>query len=410
MESRNRKAVKAIIGCCLATFWSGTLAFAYPGVMSTEWQQMYNVGPAEIGSVVTLMLISLAVMMFFSGKAHRRFGMKICVLIGLGFNIGAFLMLMAFDSIWGVYIWSFVANLGCSFIYGPGLTTVQQWLPHRRGTASGIFNVIFGLSAAVMSPLLNRLLDIIGYSRLNILLVVSIIITYIIAFILAEVPEKAHLTEEEQKAHDSLLSKVKQGNLKAGKTVSQSLKMKEYWIFWFILAFMGGAGISMISLSKSYAVMLGIASVTILTSFNLANGLIRLISGFLTDKFGGDTIGICCFATAGIGYFILIFATSPVLMAVAAGCVGVGFGGLFTVSGPVVSGIFGLEHFGAIYGLLYTGYGLVGGIAGPALAGIILAVTNNNYQIVFAYLGVFAILAALLMFTLKKLVNKKTAA
>ncbi|ORX77666.1 MFS general substrate transporter [Anaeromyces robustus] len=188
-------------------------------------------------------------------------------------------------------------------------------------------------------------------------------------------------------------------------TVSQALKSKEFWIIWFVWIFMGAAGISMINLSKSYSIAIGKPGVTILTTFNLANGIIRIFMGWLTDKIGPRLTGTLGFLLATIGYFIMPHTTNVSLVSLCAAGVGIGFGTLFTISGPLAADIFGLKNFGTIYGIIFIAYGLVSGIVGPAISGMILERTNNNYFVVFIYLGIMSLFGTILILCIKE---KKT--
>ena len=385
----NKRKIVNVLACCLSIFWSGAICFGYPGVMSTYWQQAFSVGPSETGLVVTFMLLALAVMMFFSGKFHMKYGMRICILIGTLFYAVSFLLLRIADNIYMVYVWAFLANLGCSFIYGPGLTTAQQAFPQKRGLVSGIVNLVFGISAAIMSPVLNRLLADIGYEKLNLLLLLFIVATNLLAMLLLGKKEQREEAAEEKHYAVSL-------------NVSQAMKTKTFWLIWLMWAFMGAAGISMVSLAKSYAATIGIASVSILTAFNLANGLIRIVVGYLTDLIGYRITGMVAFVLAGIGYLILPHTSNLGILMLCAVFVGIGFGTLFTISGPMISKQFGLAYFGLIFGVIFTAYGLIGGVFGPAIAGVILARTNGNYLLVFTYLAVFALFGAGLMSRVKE--------
>lgn len=140
----------------------------------------------------------------------------------------------------------------------------------------------------------------------------------------------------------------------------------------------------------------------VFTGYNITNGVIRIVVGALSDKLGGVRLAIAAYLLAGLGYVLLIVLRGPVELAFAAALVGVGMGTLFTVSGPVVSNLFGLKYFGLIYGLVLTAYGFVGGVLGPALAGFVLDITAGNYPIVFGYLAAFSVASALLMVILKR--------
>ena len=97
--------------------------------------------------VLSCMLVALAVSMFFSGKIHLRFGMQKCLFIGGGLYVLSFLILMMAKSIFLVYVWAFIANLGCSFTYGPGMATGQQAMPNQRDPEPGV-RAVGGLHVA----------------------------------------------------------------------------------------------------------------------------------------------------------------------------------------------------------------------------------------------------------------------
>ena len=93
------------------------------------------------------------------------------------------------------------------------------------------------------------------------------------------------------------------------------------------------------------------------------------------------------FASAALGYLIMPHLNNLWLWAILAAVIGFAFGTLFAVSGPLAGDCFGMAHFGAIFGLIFTAYGFVSGPLGPWLSGYLLDVTQGNYTLVFSYLG-----------------------
>lgn len=162
----------------------------------------------------------------------------------------------------------------------------------------------------------------------------------------------------------------------------------------------------MVTLSTNYAAYLGIAGgVIILTVFNITNGVSRLLAGFLSDKIGGRTLGFIAFVAATIGYFGLNFGTSFIAVLLFAAFVGYGFGTMFAISAPVLADIYGIKYFGLIFGLVFTSYGFLGGILGPNLYGIVFQSTGS-YHPVFIYLGIFALVSAILIWFVRPIRNK----
>ena len=166
------------------------------------------------------------------------------------------------------------------------------------------------------------------------------------------------------------------------------------WITWTLA---GAAGVSMTILATGYGLFLGFSlssAILLLTAFNITNGLSRLASGILSDRFGRNRVMSLAFLASGLAYIALPRAEGLLTCAILSAAIGFSFGTLFSVSAPLVADCFGLEHFGAIFGLTFAAYGFVAGPLGPTLSGYILDITGNNYTLVFLYLGIFFLLAS----------------
>ncbi len=82
------------------------------------------------------------------------------------------------------------------------------------------------------------------------------------------------------------------------------------------------------------------------------------------------------------------------LWAPLAAVIGFAFETLFAVTAPLAGDCFGMAHFGAIFGLIFTAYGFLSGPLGPWLSGYIMDLTQGNYPIVFTYLGLMYLASA----------------
>lgn len=405
MNSRDQKGRLAVLGCAVGIFWSGSLIFAYPGLMGPYWRQHFHVDAAATGKVMMFVLFALGTFMFISGKLHVMLGTKKCMRIGTLILVAAMLVLNFAQNIYMVYVWAFLNGSGSCFFYGPGLTTVQKWFPQRRGLVTGIVTLIFGISGAVMAPILHVMIKSMGYEMMNYAVIAMLIVFTLLASLVSEMPEKANLTKEEAAAHEELMASVQakaaastQKQAVVSFTVVEALKTKSFWLLWLTWCFAGAAGISMVGLSVSYPVSLGLSGVVVIMAFNLTNGLSRLISGTLSDYIGGNITGCIAFTLSGVAYFLLPKFTGISGIAIMAAVVGFGLGTLFSITAPMASKIFGLKYFGMIFGLMFTAYGFVSAIVGPAVGGYILKRNGGNFVPVFTYLGVFSLLSAVCIF------------
>ena len=153
----------------------------------------------------------------------------------------------------------------------------------------------------------------------------------------------------------------------------------------------------MVTLTAQFGTAMGLSvqtAVILLTAFNLTNGISRMLSGYLSDILGRKATMSVTFLMAGGAYLLLPHLHGLVLWAVLSAVIGFSFGTLFSVSAPLISDCFGLDHFGAIFGLVFTAYGFLAGALGPWLSGHILDITQGNFPLVFFYLGILLIVSA----------------
>jgi OFA family oxalate/formate antiporter-like MFS transporter len=396
--SENRKGFLIVIGCSMAIFWPGALIFGYPGVMAPFWQSMFHIGSGTLGNVIFFVLIAVGVFMFLAGYGQERYGTKAMIAIGVfTCSISAVIAGYAAGVIW-LYAWAFIIGASSSFIYTPALTIVQRLYPHKRGFVSGIVNLTFGLSAAIMSPLFGYMLNSMGYLTMNLIVAAASLITGLVAIYIARAPDVMHMPAP---ALIPITANPSSGlNTVSGAqpslTVQESIRTRSFWLLWGIWAMQGAATISMVILSTSYGLSKGFAlesAILILMSFNIANGAGRLISGYLSDIIGRNLTMSIFFLAAGGAYFMLPFSSNLIVCSILAAFVGLSHGTLFTVSAPLVYDCFGFKHFGAIFGLIFTAYGFISGLLGPSLSGYLLDATGGDFFIVFLYLGVFCVLS-----------------
>ncbi len=384
------KGRAALVAGCGAIFWPGAFIFSFPGLMGSHWQETFQVGSAAVGQTLFIVLATIGVFMFLVGRWQEKIGPPILAAIGAVCCGGGTLLLSYASSIVFVYAWAFMMGLSSSCILIPTLTVAQRWYPQRRGLVSGLVNLVFGLSAAFISPIYVQLLNFLTYNQMAIMLGLIALIFGLAVAPLVRFPGTA--VPHESKGLQT--TAAPDGDL----TVAQSLQTATFWLLWLTWAFSGAAGVAMIPLSTSFGLSKGLSAgqaVLILTAFNLTNGLSRLASGYLSDIIGRNVTMGLAFLAAGCAYFLMPHLEGLVMWCLLAATIGYAFGTLFSVSAPLASDCFGLTHFGAIYGLVFTAYGFIAGPLGPWLSGLILDATGGNFKLVFSYLGSLCVLSTI---------------
>lgn len=394
----NKRGILAVVGCSVATFWPGALIFGYPGVMGPYWQEVFAVGQGAINNTMFFLLTALGFFMFLVGQWQEKYGARMMISIGALICSLNMLILTCTSSLYWLYLWAFINGAACSFIYIPGLTSVQQWFVNRKGLVSGIVSLVFGMSAAVMAPVFSKMLHSAGYVPMNFAIAAISLLIGITAAQFTETPERIKIVFEEVPGGDTGVAKQPPQLAEKSLTVKEALKTRNFWFIWLTWALQGAAGIAMVNLSVIFGLFRGYtmeSSVIILTAFNTMSGLSRILTGYISDLAGRSRTMSITFLAAGGAYFALAYSKSPAASAVFASIIGFSFGTLFAVSAPLASDCFGLRHFGAIFGLIFTAYGFISGAIGPSLSGYILDITGENYIIVFIYLGIFCLMSSL---------------
>jgi MFS transporter, OFA family, oxalate/formate antiporter len=394
---RDRRGLGALIGCSVAIFWPGAFIFGFPGVMAPYWQATLHVGRGAVGNVLFFVLAAVGLFMFFVGRWQEKVGIRWMITIG-SIICGVNTLIIAFASnIFMVYLWAFLTGASSCFIYIPSLTTVQRWYPARRGLVSGLVNLMFGLSAAIMAPLFGYLLANVGYVPMITALGSAALLTGTLAAQFTEAPAPVAVGAPGPKSQPTTTTHLDPGQ---SLTLTQSIHTPSFWLLWLTWSLQGAAGIAMVTLSTSYGLSRSLpleSAVIILTAFNLANGLSRIVTGYASDVIGRNFTMSLTFFAAGIAYLLLPNTANLLAIAALASVVGFAFGTLFAVSAPLAVDCFGMLHFGAIFGLIFTAYGFVAGPLGPSLAGYLLDATNGNFSLAFTYLGVFCLASGVLI-------------
>lgn len=394
--ANQRSGYLAIIGSSAAIFWYGAFIFGFPGVMAPYWKNMFQVGQGALGHIMFAVLAAVGVTMFLVGRWQEKVGIRAMMTIGAVVCGLDFLMLAFVSNLYMIYLWAFVMGAGSCFVYVPGLTTVQRWFPAKRGLVTGIFNMVFGSSAAIMSPVFSYLLANLGYVPMIMVLAMAALLVGVVGSQFTDMPagREAAAPAAARSSEHPVLDEGR--SLTPGRTV----RTASFWFLWTTMALQGAACISMITLGTAYGLALGFkleSAVLILTTFNLANGIGRFVGGMLSDVAGRNRVMSLAFFGCSAAYFTLPHVNTLLILAILAIVVGFAFGTLFSVSAPLIVDCFGILHFGSIFGLVATAYGFVSGPLGPSLTGYMLDLTAGNYTVVFSYLGTMSLISAVLI-------------
>lgn len=375
---------------CLAIFFPGAFVFGFPGVMASQWQEMFQADKAQIGQIMFYVLAGTGFSMYLAGKLQEIVSTRWMVLTGsLACGMGTLGVAHA-SSMNHVYVWAFFEGFFTGFVYIPCLTFFQRIFPEKKGLITGVVNLTFGGAAAVMAPIYTYFLVTSGYLAAS----------YVAGGVALCIGCAASVFI----SHPSVENQS--GKMQPTLSFKETLKLKSFWCLWLVWALAGASGVSLIVLASSFGSHLGydiVQSVYILTGFNLLNGVGRLICGRLADSYSKQTIMMTVFLMAALAYLLMSISSHLAVVSFLACFVGLAFGVLFTVSAPLVTDVFGLENFGRIFGLVFTAYGFLAGLMGPWLSGRMLDATGSKYSMVFGLFALFYLISAMLIKKVKQI-------
>ncbi|RLF15958.1 MAG: MFS transporter [Thermoprotei archaeon] len=371
--SSTRKATIALIFNGVSVWFPGAVTFGLLGLLIPLWGEMFNVGRGPLGLVMTSLLFSVGVFMFIGGRWSDKYGARATVALGSVIAALSLYLFVYASSLPLLYVLAFSWGAGICLVYVSAISSAQRWLPRRRGLASGVVSMLFGASAAVMVPVFRCLLDTLGYVATLTLTATLTAVLGLASSPFIEFPEKL--------GYLSFQADPPPQPGPGGYSLSEALRTRAFWLTWVTWALCGGAGIGMVVFSTSISMELGLSSIAAaagLAAFNVTNGLGRLVSGYLSDRFGRVAVMASTYLAGALGYAALPLAGGLYALTITCNLLaGLSFGTLFAVSAPFIMDCFGTKHYGAIFGFTFTAYGFIGSWLGPYVGGLLYDLTGS---------------------------------
>jgi MFS family permease len=309
------------------------------------------------------------------------FGLALVALGGFSATPTAFAILMVVASI---------AAFGLTPL--PSVQLVSAWFDRRRGFALSITLALGGIGIAVFPPLGARLIADFGWRNAYAALgAIVIVVGTVATLLLVEDPPKdaRHRPSTEQAA---------------GETLSSAIRT---WKFWklaiaFIaisIAVSGGANSLPLILTDS-----GMSPQRSAFAMSVMGGSMivgRLVLARLLDRLFAPRLTAFIFLAPALAFSALL---SPLPVAwssfLAAALLGIGLGAEVDALGYITSRVYGLAHFGKIFGSLMVAFSLGLGVGPPIFGRIFDAYRSYNVALWIALAG--AVVASIVMASFEK--------
>ncbi len=331
--------------------------------------------------------LTFCIIMVPAGRWQDKMGPRIVASVG-GLLVGLGMIMASLTTSPLGYILGFgvLAGAGIGFGYASATPPAVKWFPPAKtGMIAGIVVSGFGLASVYASPLAKWLMATYGLPATMKILGIAFLLVVVV---LAQFLKAPHKALQFIKALGPL-GEMKQGAVAPMKknvdfTLRQILRMRSFYLLWFMFACGAGAGLMVIAklatIAKIQAQLeLGFVLVAVLA---VGNGAGRVVTGMVSDKIGRKTTLFVCFLLQAVFVLLLsmarggsILATGPALAVISA-FIGALYGANLALFPSITKDYYGLKNFGVNYGLVFTAWG-VGGFMLALLAGKIYDATHS---------------------------------
>lgn len=418
MDLKN-KAVRVLMASCGVNLCIGILyawsVFKNALVVESGWTNAQASFPYTI-SIIVLSLALLAAGFIQDRVGPRKVLMAGTLLAGIGLILSSFTLSPVLLNItFGV-----ITGCGIGFGYACLNPATMKWFhPSKKGLVNGLLATAFGIASVYLAPLVTFLIETYGISHSFFVLGCGLVAIAFPLACLIDNPPVGYVPASSQRQCGSAQAGSAQINdgkppqvqpsTANSKDVpwNQMLRQREFYMLWTMFAFASASGLMIIANVTSIAA--NQADITnasyLVVALALFNSGGRLAAGILSDYLGGVRTLTIAFCLQGLNMFMFSGYDSNALMLIGAALAGVGYGALLAVFPSIMANYYGLKHYGANYGVLYTAWG-VGGFIGPVLAAIAVDY-SGKYHVAYYVCGGLMIIAIGLSLVLQPIRRKQ---
>ena len=360
MKTKN-SPVLPVIGCLIIQLCVGVLYLW--SVFRAAVGESYG-GWSGVGMVASYMLLAFVSGNFVGGFISDKRGAKFTATIGvvlfaLGIGLTAF---VGPEAPWLMYItYCVMGGLGSGIAYGPCISCIQKWMPHRRGFATGLAVSAFGLSTVVFASVSKWLMDqftdavtgLVNFTPVFLILAGVFAVFGLIGCAMVSQPGEEYIASLK-------LPKTAAPSSQRQYPLGEAIRTLPFWCIFFTIFFINGTWNLTVPLIYDLGVERGLdaAMATFAVSFTgIPNAAGRLLMATVSDKIGRTTTMIILCIMTLIGAVCMIFI-GGVGYVVTVAVIAFAYGGPSALNAAMSTDYFGSEHSGTNYGVIMMALGL----------------------------------------------------
>lgn len=318
--------------------------------------------------------------------------------------------------LWQIFIsYGVFVGAGVGIVYNTMISTIGKWFPDKKGFASGVSLMGFGLGGFILGSVASSLISIGGWRTVFVVFAIAFPVAVLISSFIIRAPKEIETDNlPAPKAAANSEDKTQATALKNSETIEKTtgnmLKTPVFWVYFVWTILLSAAGLVVIGHAATIAE--GFASLPLSIPFTVGlvtifNGVARVCFGVLFDKLG---LSKCLYAVAGVGVLaavgmlLSIVAGSPILLILSFVLTGMFYGGTPTTNTTFVMSQFGQKHFAANFSVMNLCL-LIAPTLGTYMAGA-LWTSTGTYLSATAVMAGYTVVAMLLSFVINRMIRK----
>ena len=359
--------------------------------------------------------------MVLAGRMQDRLGPRLVATIG-GILVGIGMILasvtatyMPEHTLMGFIVgFGVLTGAGIGFGYASATPPAVKWFPPAKtGLIAGIVVSGFGLASVYAAPLTEWLTTSYGLANAVLILGAAFLVVVVGLAQLLRPPHKVLQFVKKLGPVGAMRQEAEAPTTMVKKedfTPGEMLCTWQFYLLWFMYASGAGAGLMIISVTKTLGAELKVGVIMVVT-LAIGNGAGRIIAGMLSDKLGRKlTMAIFFILQAVMVVLLAVSGAVEVLgtgvaLAIGAALVGGNYGANLALFPSATKDFYGLKNFGVNYGLVFTAWGFGGFLLSKFAAwvydGAIVAQWKGSFNFAFYTSAALLVLAAIATFALK---------
>ena len=357
-------------------------------VLSKPLMQEFGVGLKEIQWTFSLAILFLGLSAAFMGSYVEKAGPRKAGLISTFFFCSGLLgssLAVSLQSLPLLYMfYGVIGGVGLGIGYIAPVSTLVKWFPEKRGFATGIAIMGFGLASLVAGPLIQLLLQQFGLTvTFQILALSYLLVMTPSALYLA--PPSLRTTASENGSRCPITGAVQVSARKAMKTW-------QFWTLWWMLFTNITCGIGLLSvaspMAQETAGMSPLAAAAMVGGIGLINGIGRLFWASVSDYLGRANTYIAFFILQSFAFFWLAKTSDSIAFQFLVYLIISCYGGGFSTVPAFLSDLFGAKELSAVHGKILTAWAAAG-VVGPLFVAWVKDSTQSYHATSLFFAGCF---------------------